>query len=262
MVLPRPKRAILYNMARERTREASRNSPRTTTDKKTKVSEDAKPKQPTRRTRAVAQSTAGQLGNGVPKVSVLNDEHGNLEAPDISSALRELRAARNLSLDMLAHESGVSRAMLSQVELGRSTPTITVLWRIARALGVPFSALLASPTSEDPLVFRAKRAKVLKSADGSFSTRALFPLDQPHSAEFYELRLTPRGVEIADAHAPGTTENLIVTTGAMDVRVGGVTLELKAGDATYFQADVSHEYRNPTSHETISYLVMTYAHRS
>ena len=262
MVLPKPKRAILYDMAREKTRGASKNNPRSTTNKRTAVSEDAKSKHATRRTRTVTPSTAGQPGDGAHKVSVTADEYGNLDAPDISIALRELRAARNLSLDKLAHESGVSRAMLSQVELGRSTPTITVLWRIARALGVPFSALLASPTSDDPLVFHAKRAKVLKSADGSFSTRALFPLDQPHSAEFYELRLAPRGIEIADAHAPGTTENLIVTTGAMDVRVGGSTLELTAGDATYFQADVPHEYRNSTSHETIAYLVMTYAHRS
>jgi transcriptional regulator with XRE-family HTH domain len=249
-------------MPRKKTRDASRNGFRSSTDTKIALAEDAKPKHAARRTRVLAPSTAGQFGTGAPKVSVIADEYGNLEAPDIGIALRDLRAARNLSLDKLAHQSGVSRAMLSQVELGRSTPTITVLWRIARALGVPFSALLASPTSEDPLVFRAKRAKVLKSADGSFSTRALFPLDQPHSAEFYELRLTSRGVEIADAHAPGTTENLIVTTGAIEVKVGSATLELKAGDATYFQADVPHEYRNPTSHEAIAYLVMTYAHRS
>lgn len=151
--------------------------------------------------------------------------------------------------------------MLSQIELGRSTPTITVLWRIARALGVPFSALLGGPAPEDPLVFRAARAKLLKSADGSFSTRALFPLDRPHAAEFYELRLAPRGIEIADAHAPGTTENLVVTAGALEIRLGGMTIDLRVGDATYFLADAPHEYRNPTGHDTVAYLVMTYAHR-
>ena len=78
MVLPRPKLAILYNMAREKTRDASRNSPRSPTDKKTKVSEDAKPKQPTRRAQTVAPSTPGQLGDGALKVSVLIVEHGNL----------------------------------------------------------------------------------------------------------------------------------------------------------------------------------------
>jgi transcriptional regulator with XRE-family HTH domain len=180
----------------------------------------------------------------------------------VGTALRQLRAERSLSLDKLAYESGVSRAMLSQIELGRSTPTITVLWRIARALGVPFSALLGGSAPEEPMIFRAARAKVLRSADGSFSTRALFPLDRPHLPEFYELRLAPRGVELADAHAPGTTENLVVTAGALEISLGGTTLDLRIGDATYFQADIPHEYRNPTGHETVAYLVMTYAHRT
>jgi transcriptional regulator with XRE-family HTH domain len=152
--------------------------------------------------------------------------------------------------------------MLSQIELGRSTPTITVLWRIARALGVPFSSLLGGPAPEEPLVFRASRAKLLKSADGTFSTRALFPLDRPHVAEFYELRLAPRSVELADAHAPGTTENLVVTAGALEIRLGNTLIDLKVGDATHFQADLPHEYRNPTGHETVAYLVMTYTHRT
>ncbi len=243
-------------MVREAQRDTSRSTPRSNAAKKTSALEVAKAKRSKPRTPPVVDTTVRRQGNGTPKVSLPDDG-----SPDISTALRELRAARNLSLDKLAHESGVSRAMLSQIELGRSTPTITVLWRIARALGVPFSSLLADPAQEDPLVLRAGRAKILKSADGSFSTRALFPLDQAHSAEFYELRLAARGVEVADAHAPGTAENLVVTTGTLEIKVGGASIELKAGDATYFQADVPHEYRNPTSHETIAYLVMTYAHR-
>lgn len=234
-------------MAREKARPKTKTSPRTVAEKKTPMQES--PKAP--RARVEAKSPSEPARDAV--------QAG--EAPDVGSALRQLRSERGLSLDKLAYESRVSRAMLSQIELGRSTPTITVLWRIARALGVPFSALLGGPAPEDPLVFRANRAKLLKSADGSFSTRALFPLDRPHTAEFYELRLAPRGIELADSHAPGTTENLVVTAGALEIRLGGMTIELRAGDATYFQADLPHEYRNPTAHETVAYLVMTYAHR-
>jgi len=244
-------------MAREKPRSKTRNAPRSPKDKKASTAESVKLRRPTRNARAGGSATTSQQAQEATKGPVPTEE-----SPDISSALRELRAERNLSLDKLAYESGVSRAMLSQIELGRSTPTITVLWRIARALGVPFSSLLAGPAPDEPLVFRGNRAKVLKSADGSFSTRALFPLDQTHSAEFYELRLAAKGVEHADAHSSGTSENLVVTTGTLEVKVGGVTLELKTGDATYFQADVPHEYRNPTAHETVAYLVMTYAHRN
>ena len=238
-------------MARDKTRTKSKTSPRTVVDKKPPQPDAAKVSRASARARAEAKASP----------NVAKEPATSGESPDVGSALRQLRSERGLSLDKLAYESRVSRAMLSQIELGRSTPTITVLWRIARALGVPFSALLGGPAPEDPLVFRAARAKLLKSADGSFSTRALFPLDRPHTAEFYELRLAPRGVELADSHAPGTTENIVVTSGVLEIRLGGMTIDLKAGDATYFQADVPHEYRNPTGHDTVAYLVMTYAHR-
>src|SRR4051812_32114751 len=65
-------------------------------------------------------------------------------APVVGKNLRRLRTQRGLSLERLAKASGVSRAMLGQVELGQSAPTINVLWKIARALALPFSALIST----------------------------------------------------------------------------------------------------------------------
>src|SRR5262249_19422585 len=77
--------------------------------------------------------------------------------------LRRLRMKRGLSLERLARASGVSRAMLGQIELGQSTPTINVLWKIARALAVPFSALITNRAAGRTMVMAASRAKVLTS---------------------------------------------------------------------------------------------------
>src|SRR4051812_37078674 len=52
------------------------------------------------------------------------------EAPEVGEQLRRVRSGRGMSLEALARASGVSRAMLSQIELGRSTPTIKVLWKV------------------------------------------------------------------------------------------------------------------------------------
>src|SRR5688572_27668106 len=61
----------------------------------------------------------------------------------VGANLRRLRVQRGLSLERLARASGVSRAMLGQIELGQSTPTITVLWKIARALDLSIASLVA-----------------------------------------------------------------------------------------------------------------------
>lgn len=186
---------------------------------------------------------------------------GEGEAPAVGLALRAARVARGWSLQQLADRSGVSRAMLGQIELDRSTPTITVVWKVAKALGVPFSALLAEPTAPRSELLPARTARILRSATGDFTSRALFPFDRPRDVEFYELRLASRGVERADAHAPGTVENLVVTSGTLVLGLGERTLELGPGDAVVFQADAPHEYRNPGTVETLMYVVMTYAHR-
>jgi transcriptional regulator with XRE-family HTH domain len=181
--------------------------------------------------------------------------------PAVGTNLRRIRGELGLSLERLAAASGVSRAMLGQIELSQSAPTINILWKIARALNVPFSALITDPTARRTKVLPAARAKILTSADGTFSSRALFPFDEPRAVEFYELRLAPRSRETAEPHPPGTVENLVVTSGALEMQVGEDRYRLDRGDAIRFEADVPHEYHNPSDEPAVIYLVMTYGER-
>jgi transcriptional regulator with XRE-family HTH domain len=181
--------------------------------------------------------------------------------PVVSGNLKRLRGERGLSLERLARASGVSRAMLGQIELGQSTPTINVLWKIARALDVPFSTLINQQSGPETTVLPLSRARILRSIDGAFQSRALFPMDRPRSVEFYELRLAPNAEEQADPHPPGTMENLVVNAGRCEITVGPEKRMLGTGDAILFEADVPHVYRNPDAYETLMYLVMTYAQR-
>jgi transcriptional regulator with XRE-family HTH domain len=181
--------------------------------------------------------------------------------PIVGKNLRRLRTKRGLSLERLARASGVSRAMLGQIELGQSTPTINVLWKISHSLGVTFSALITDPGTTRPTVLRGSVARVLSSHDGTFVSRALFPFDRPREVEFYELRLAPGSVEKADPHPPGTKENLVVVDGALEMAIAGDRHQLAAGDAILFDADVPHEYWNHGQVPLRMYLVMTYEFR-
>lgn len=184
----------------------------------------------------------------------------NLEdlTPVVGKNLKRLRVQRGLSLERLAKLCGVSRAMLSQIELSQSTPTINVLWKIARSLNVSFSTLIVHNDFKKTYVLKAGESKILSSEDGKFRSRALFPFDIPRNVEFYELKIAPKAKEEAEAHPPGTTENLIVTSGELEMKIGRETYRLSEGDSIYFEADRAHTYLNPEERETVLYLVMTY----
>lgn len=175
--------------------------------------------------------------------------------------LHDLRNERQLTLEQLSRSSGVSRAMLWQVEQGRSAPTIKVLSRVADALGVPVSAFLESDRRPTLTVLRQREARRLSSGDGGCVSRALFPYTGVHDVEFYEFRLQPGAVENAEPHLPGTHENLVVAQGRVQIDVAGVSHTLEAGDALYFSADVIHVYRNVGDGLALLYLVVSHPGR-
>src|ERR1700760_2063654 len=78
-----------------------------------------------------------------PRVAATpGDELGAADiARRVADGLKHFRKVRGLSLDDLAAKSGVSRAALSQIEGTRTNPTLSVLWKVAVGLDVPFHEL-------------------------------------------------------------------------------------------------------------------------
>lgn len=195
----------------------------------------------------------------IDEQSILDAEAQELKRR-VGENLERLRKQRGLSLERLSALSSVSRTMLGQIETGESMPTIGLLWKVARGLDVRFADLLGDENSGDVVVLPVSDSKILRSGDGAFESRALFPFDNKRRAEFYELRLRGGHSEHADAHAEGTYENLAVHSGRLLLAVGDTQpIDLRAGDAIYFRADVPHTYENPGTRDAVMYLVMTYA---
>lgn len=225
-------------------------------------------------TKAAPSSLAAVDGAALPGTDPLlkrrHDKMTLLESEDVAAApddglvasirdrLKYLRGKAGLSLERLSKLSGVSRAMLSQIELGRSVPTITVLSRIAVAFQVPVSALFATDSGSRVHLLRLAQTQHLRTSDGQFVSRALFPFLGARNTEFYELRLEPGCQQESEPHAVGTTENLVLASGDMAVDVADSSYELAPGDALYFSADVPHAYRNRGAGPAVAYLVVTY----
>lgn len=179
----------------------------------------------------------------------------------VGTNLRRLRTGRGWSMDELSTRSTVSKAMLHQIEMGKSVPTIAVVWRIADGLKVPFSELLTQPKSSSDVILHREDAKLLTNSSGTFFSRALFPFDGPaRVAEFYEIRIKSGGVEKAAPHTHGTVEHFSVVQGIVEIEVDGATHRLTAGDCLVFAADKPHAYRHAgQAQDVLAYLMMTYA---
>lgn len=176
----------------------------------------------------------------------------------IGANLRRLRSQSNLSLEKLSRAAGVSRAMLGQIELGKSVPTITVLARIADAFALPVTAFIGRQGGSSVAVLPANEAKLLRTPDGTFVSRALFPFSGSRKVEFYELRLAAGCNQVSEPHSAATTENLVAVEGSVEIDIGEETYRLGAGDAIFFAADVPHTYRNAGDVPALAYLVMSY----
>jgi transcriptional regulator with XRE-family HTH domain len=175
----------------------------------------------------------------------------------IAERVRELRAARALSLDALAGRSGVSRSMISLIERGESSPTAVVLEKIAAGLGVALALLFdapaaAAPGLRSPVARRDDQPQWQDPASG-YIRRNVSPSDVPQPMRIVEVHFPPgsrvafeAGVRDVRLH-----QQVWVLEGAIDItlRVSGKGVErhrLREGDCLAMQLDGPTMFHNPT----------------
>jgi transcriptional regulator with XRE-family HTH domain len=175
----------------------------------------------------------------------------------VGSNLRRLRKAHGLSLERLAELSGVSRAMLGQIETAKSVPTVSLLWRVADALGVPVATLVSTDNEPAVTVLSRTGASVLVGSEGRYSSRSLSPGNRQRQTGFFELRFAAGHRESFPASALGTRHNLVVAGGRLTVALGGEeAVILEEGDAIAFEASSTYAIENPSPTVSTAYLVV------
>lgn len=187
---------------------------------------------------------------------------GNRERRDVAADISRLigqnvRAARKqqgYSLQTLAWRSGVSRAMLGQIETAKSVPTVTVMWRIAAALDVPINALLSNGASEPAVIVRAG----YPSSPGPKGVRAIVAPGRDGEPRFFEIGLAAGQSDGLPAHAASLGASLIVVRGRLRIDFQGQDgIELADGDLSFFEALSPFTIANIGSEPALAYLALT-----
>lgn len=185
---------------------------------------------------------------------------GDIDHPlNIGHRVRTHRKHAGLSLEQLARLSGVSTAMLSQIEQNKANPTVAVIWKIARALNVDISDLVESArTGRHFNVIRSDDERYLFATGDECSVRTLSPLSLEKDVEFYQIDLRPNASLNSESHFPNTQEIVTVARGKIAVQSADHQVNLSEGDSVHYSADVNHCITNVGKAPARVFLVVKY----
>jgi transcriptional regulator with XRE-family HTH domain len=178
---------------------------------------------------------------------------------EVGNRIRALREAMGLSLRDLADRSGVSAPMLSQVERGDTSPTLSVAAKIASGLELSLSQLLRLDEGGSVSVVRSG-ARLRGGGARGHSYEIVTPGLPGQRAEVSLHVLKPGaatgGPDDPPIHEPGARETAVVTTGRLQLICDGTTYDLDEGDGVTFDADLPHHFENPDGTEARFFAVV------
>jgi transcriptional regulator with XRE-family HTH domain len=159
---------------------------------------------------------------------------------EIAARVRAERARRRWTLDALAARSGISRRLLVQIEQGAANPSLATLLKLAAALGIALTELVADEPEAAPVgIVAAADELTLWSTPAGSSARLLVghgPL------ELWAWVLAAGDRRDSEPHRPGSLELLKVHTGSVSLEVGEHRVEVR--DGAWLNATLPHAYAN------------------
>lgn len=174
--------------------------------------------------------------------------------------IRALRADHGMTLEALAAASGVSRSMISLIERGGTSPTATVLAKLAAALQVTLPALFEDGAAEaaGPLARRADQGTWRDPATGYVRRMLSPPLPAPF--QLVEVVFPPGQRVTLDNPSVGAVHQQVwLLEGALQLALGDETWQLGPGDCLAMSLDRPTVFHNP-GRKPARYLVAVATH--
>ncbi|MGX1911520.1 helix-turn-helix domain-containing protein [Streptomyces phaeochromogenes] len=201
--------------------------------------------------------------------------------PPVGARIRQARTARGMSLRGLAREIGVSASLISQIETGKSQPSVSTLYAITTALSIPVESLFdaegeTAPTPATAVVgappdtvlhalaaFAADPGRRIGPLVGG-GERELLELDSGvvwerlghvpgADVDFLRVTYRPGGTSSSAGglmRHPGT-EYGYLTSGELVLTLGFEEYVIRPGDAVCFESTTPHQYRNDGSEPAV-----------
>lgn len=187
------------------------------------------------------------IGNEVYPMSQLDQ--------NIAMNLKRIRKSKNMSLDALAEKTGVSKSMLGQIERGESNPTVATVAKIVDGIRISFEELIY-PKQEAVIIIDNDKIPPLRSEEGAYQVRSIFPYDRRRNFEVYEMRIEPGESCECFLQREGCCEYILVVQGVLALETVNGTYEVAADHAIKLDAAKVHSYHNSGSRQLVLDIFM------
>jgi len=180
------------------------------------------------------------------------------EAPsvNVATSLRELREARGISMRTLATKSGLSANALSMIERGKTSPSVSTLYKLADALGVSITAFFGTESEKKQVVFlKSDERKRMSFTRGVFEGLG----GAQFSGRVEPFMLTLESGASSGLHGIVHTghEFVFCLRGKLEYQVDKKIYQLEAGDSLLFASRLHHKWKNPSNTVTTALIIIS-----
>lgn len=188
-------------------------------------------------------------------------DHDMLE---LGRCIRKIRLERGMTLQAVAATARVSQSLISQVERGLASPSISTLRRIAGALDVPIAALFLGGDASDDETDRAGRRLVVRKSErkGLHVPRSkvvyeLLTPDLNRKIEFLWIEYEPGSITHPEPMSHPGEENAVCLEGSVVVTIDREEFVLTEGDSISFDSGRPHQVENRSTRRAVLISAIT-----
>ncbi len=161
----------------------------------------------------------------------------------ISEGIKRLRAQHKLTQTELAKMADIPRATLANMEGANSNPSISVVVKVAQALGVSIDDLITRRQSVHVTEVERKDMPVVNQDDGKFTSTRTSPIST-QNLQINDVSMMPDCYTKGVPHPEGSHELFLCLEGTATLEVQGEKFEVQAGNLIYFHGHLPHCYGN------------------
>ncbi len=165
----------------------------------------------------------------------------------VGTRIRDLRKSRSETVQQLAERAGISRRLMTQIELGQANPSLVTVTRIARLLGTEFTALLEDPTSLVPIEVHDAQSHTLIWTSDAGSTAHLLAATDQRTADLWLWHLSPGDTYRGQPDPARSEELFLVLSGSLTLTADDLRVVVAEGGSARLRSDRPYTYSNNTT---------------